>query len=341
MLNALDRVLDDRRDVRVTVWTPRLPIDAPAWRNLRIETAGRLRGHLWEQLELPVLSRGRLLFCPGNTAPIVSLLGLQRTVVTVHDLSYSYFPEAYSRAFRLWYNIVVPLALRRAAAIVTVSETERDSIVRHFPAVAARIHAVANGGWPQDQLPRDAGAGRESGLVLYVGSLSKRKNFPRMLEVAIRLARKRALRFCFVGGTAAALAPSGLGVPADVAHLISLEGQVNDIERLAAYYHRATCFLFPSLYESSGLPPAEAMACGCPVIASDTAALRERCADAALYCDPNDTAAIEAAVERLVDSATLQQSLREAGYRRAAQTTWAACARATLGIIAQCLENGR
>ena len=255
--------------------------------------------------------------------------------MTVHDLSYSYFPEAYSRAFRLWYGIVVPLALRRAAAIVTVSDTERRSILRHFPDAAPRLHAVANGGWPGDQPPPDASGPRETDLVLYVGSLSKRKNFPRMLEAAVGLARKRALRFCFVGGVASSLASSGLEVPPDVGHLITFEGQVDDVDRLAANYRRATAFLFPSLYESSGLPPVEAMACGCPVIASDSAALRERCADAALYCDPDDTAAIVGAIERLVDDKDLQAKLREAGYRRAALITWGACARETLAIIAK------
>ena len=76
MLNALDRLLEGKTDVRVTVWTPRLPIEKPAWRNLRIKSAGWLRGNLWEQIELPILSRGCLLFCPGNTGPLLSLLGL-------------------------------------------------------------------------------------------------------------------------------------------------------------------------------------------------------------------------------------------------------------------------
>ena len=209
VLNALDCILDRRPDVGITVWSPKLPGPGPEWRNLVHKEAGHLSGNLWEQFELPFLSRGDPLFCPANTAPVLSLAGTQPVFVTIYDLSYAYFPEAYSRAFRLWYNLLIPLAMSRAEAILTVSETERASIIERFPSVAARIHVSPNGGWPRDILPDlDPRPVRDELSILYVGSLSKRKNFPAMLEIAIQLARKRGLRFRFVGGTAASLASS-------------------------------------------------------------------------------------------------------------------------------------
>jgi len=334
MLEAMDKLLADRPDLSVTVLSPALDGPRPAWRHLIHREAGDRTGNLWEQVDLPRLSRGKLLFCPGNTSPVAALLGAQRVVVTVHDLSYSYFPEAYSRAFRLWYNTVIPLAMRRAAAILTVSETERRSIIKYFPGVAGRIHAIANGGWPGDGMPgSDDPSDRPGGHVLYVGSLSKRKNFPAMFKAAVELARRRGFRFRFVGGTAATLAGSDLTLPDDVRGHIDFVGQVDDTEALGTCYREAACFMFPSCYESSGLPPAEAMAWGCPVIVSDIPALRERCADAALYCDPNDQASIVSAVEGMMDSASMRADYRQRGYARARELSWEQCARRTLDIL--------
>ena len=339
MLNALDCILDRRQDVEITVWSPKLPGPGPEWRNLVHKEAGHLSGNLWEQFELPFLSRGDPLFCPANTAPVLSLAGTQPVFVTIHDLSYAYFPEAYSRAFRLWYNLLIPLAMSRAEAILTVSETERASIIERFPSVAARIHVSQNGGWPRDILPDlDPRPVRDQSSVLYVGSLSKRKNFPAMLEIAIQLARKRGLRFRFVGGTAASLASSNQILPSDVEHLVRFEGQTDDLGKLAEYYHEAGCFLFPSLYESSGLPPVEAMACACPVIASDIPALRERCGDAAAYCDPTDPASIAATLEAVINSADRRSQMVEAGLRRCKQITWENCANSILDVISASLK---
>lgn len=335
LLDAMDGILDQRRDISVTVLSPVLSGRKPSWRNIRHREDGRFQGNRWEQLDLPRLSRGKLLFCPGNTSPAVSLLSGQPLVVTIHDLSYSYFPEAYSRAFRAWYNFIIPLAMRKAAAILTVSETERQSIGRYFPAAAARIHAVANGGWP-DELPPPAVANtdRPHGYVLYVGSLSKRKNFPAMFDAAVQLSRKRGFRFVFVGGTASTLTASNLTLPEDVSGKIAFAGQIDDTATLGGFYRDAACFMFPSCYESSGLPPAEAMAWGCPVIASDIPALRERCGDAALYCDPNDSASIVSTIESMMDTPQLRENYRTMGFQRAREISWKRCAGQTLDILA-------
>ena len=142
LVQAIDAILDARNDLRITVISPRLSRKPPGWRNVVLHEGGHLHGHAWEQLELPRLSRGRMLFCPGNMAPVLSLLGSQRVVVTVHDLSYRYFPSAYSHTFRMWYGMVVPMVLRHANAVITVSNSERNAIIGHYPAAAPRLFAI-------------------------------------------------------------------------------------------------------------------------------------------------------------------------------------------------------
>ena len=334
LIQAIDLMLETRSGLKVTVISPRLSRPPPRWKNVRLHQAGYLQGHAWEQLELPWLARGRTLFCPGNTAPIISLLGSQHVVVTVHDLSYQYFPSAYSRAFRLWYGTVIPLALARASAVITVSESERTAIGKHYSGTLPRLHVIQNGGLPVgfETLPGDETKSSDS-YVLYVGSLSKRKNFSGMLEAACRLARKRGFNFVFVGGSAGGISENTINVPDDIRPHITFAGQIDDTEALIEFYRRAACFLFASYYEASPLPPIEAMACGCPVVASDIPSLRERCGDAAAYCNPNDIDSITAAIERVVDSDEVQSSLQTAGRRRAAKYTWTRCAEKTLEVI--------
>jgi glycosyltransferase involved in cell wall biosynthesis len=334
LVQALDVILETTPRLTVTVLSPRLPGPPPRYRNVRHRQAGSLQGHAWEQIELPWLSRGNTLFCPGNTAPLASLMGPQRVVVTVHDLSYRYFPEAYSKAFRLWYGTMTPLILQHAAAVITVSESERRSISALYPDAIARLHAIQNGGLTTvDVEPRTTGTATGPKYILYVGSLNRRKNLAGMFETACRLARRRGFQFVFVGGVQKSLAGSEIEVPPDIRPLITFAGQIDDTATLTRYYQEAACLLFPSFYEASPLPPIEAMACGCPVVASDIPSLRERCDDAAVYCDPHDVGSIAAAVERVMDEPGLGATLRERGYRRAATYTWQRCAQETLAIL--------
>jgi|SRR5580700_2241160 glycosyltransferase involved in cell wall biosynthesis len=334
LLHSLDTILEDTADIKITVLSPSLMVPAPAWRNIRLRQVGRLHGHAWEQIELPWYSRGHLLFCPGNTAPILSLLS-QPVVVTVHDLSYKYFPEAYHPMFRLWYRFLTPLIFRYAQSIITVSESERRAINKHHPKAAARLQAIPNGGFPAG-ISTICLEGRSSSYILCVGSFSKRKNFPRIFETACRLAREREFNFVFVGEASKTFVNTHVHVPEDLTAKITFVGAINDPAELVPYYCKAACLLFPSLYESSGLPPIEAMACGCPVIVSDISALRERCGDAAIYCDPTDINSIIASVLRLMDDGALRSKLSTVGLERAAKFSWRECARATLDLLRIC-----
>jgi glycosyltransferase involved in cell wall biosynthesis len=339
LVRALDAVLEDEPGCSITVMSPRLTQRPPTWHNVQLQQVGILQGHAWEQFELPWYSRGRLLFCPCNTAPLISLVSSQPLVVTVHDLSYKYYPEAYRASFRLWYGVLMPFILRRATSVITVSNAERRTIIAHYPVAAPRLHVVANGGLPKDAaIDATNAVNPQVGYILYVGSLSKRKNFPRLAEAACRLARERGFRFVFVGDKSKSLTASGIDIQNDIKSLITFVGAVEDPAALVDFYRNASCLLFPSLYESSGLPPIEAMASGCPVIVSDIPALRERCGDAAIYCDPHDVEAIMAATVRLMDDSELRLSLRTLGYQRAAIFTWERAARQTLKLICECVD---
>jgi glycosyltransferase involved in cell wall biosynthesis len=244
LVQAFDEILDSNPHIKVAVICPRLSTTLPVWRNIELRQVGRFQGHVWEQIELPWHARGKILFCPANTAPVASLLGASPLVATVHDLAYDYFPRAYHPAFRLWYRFLIPLVLRRASATITVSESERRAIITRCPHAAPRLRAIANGGLPKGIPVGQIASPQQRGeSILYVGSLSKRKNFPRLFEVACRLARERGYHFTFVGGVARSLADSSVEVPGDISSKVTFVGAVDDFAVLAPYYRTAACFL--------------------------------------------------------------------------------------------------
>ena len=335
LTRAFDSLLDERADFAAEIVCPPLEGAPPSYRNIPVRIVGSRGGHFWEQTTLPAIVGDGTVFCPGNTAPLRSLFGKARVIVCVHDLSYLYFPDAYSTAYRAAYNVLTPLIFRRADAVITVSNSERAAIVGRYPHVDARISAIQNGGL-NALVPLDRDRAQDMpdpGYILYVGSLSKRKNFPMTFRVACELAAKRGLRTVFVGGTAASLEATDQRVPDAVADRIIFAGQVNDTARLVDYYKGAALFLFPSLYEASPLPPIEAMGCGVPVVASSIASLEERCGDAALYCDPHDSEDIMAKVELVLDQPDVAAGLIARGLRRAEDYSWRNCALRTLERI--------
>ncbi|KRF36860.1 glycosyltransferase family 4 protein [Nocardioides sp. Soil805] len=354
LVRAIDVMLADGSlpGLEVVVWAPRKGrlVTQPDYKAVELRRAGRWSGHAWEQLELPRLVDSGPLLCLGNLAPL-ALLATGRTPVhtMVHDLSYRYFPDAYSRAFRLAYGVLVPLALARSRTVFTVSLSERDSILRHHPRLVGteRLVAVQNGGGEGAAMarPSEERRSREAGVAevpsrtvrdrrcLYVGSLTRRKNAPGLARAAVELVRTTDLDVVFVGATGASFEEAGMTIPAELAHRVHFLGQVNDPELIEAEYRRASVFLFPSHYEASPLPPVEAMRYGCPVVSADIPSLRERCGDAVLYCDPHDVTSMVAQVRRATEDASEWDRLQAAGLEQAARFSWLEQARTVLAHV--------
>ena len=342
LLRSVDALLDRGdpvvRGLRFRVLAPGTgPLHVPALQHLDVERVGRTRGHLWEQLTLPRFVGRGILFCPGNTAPLASLPS-RRVVVTLHGLAYRHHPASYSRAFRILYNVIVPQVLRRAAAILTVSETERSTIVDAYPAADQRVTVAPLGGLsagvvPPSPVPRRSRAA----TLLYVGSLNPLKNLQGVLDAFALLPDRLDARLVVVGGRAHSFESAEYRVSPAVRHRVEFRGQIDDTTELVELYGRSAALVFPSYYEACPLPPLEAMACGCPVLASSIPALRERLGDAALYCSPSDTGSIADGMRRLLADDDLHASLAAAGLERAARSTWESCARTTVEVFRRVL----
>ena len=295
-------------------------------RSTRIEEIEGPRGFLWEQTALPQAVGDATLLCLGNTAPIYSLLRGKPVALMIHDLSYRVFPNAYRRTYRLAHSLAMPLLLKHADPIVTVSQSEKRMLAGLMPETLAKVVVAQNGGWRSDEDPVLSGppfslpSGKRYGL--YVGSLSQRKNIDGLITLATQLVREDQIEFVFVGSAGSILAPTHSTVPPDVASRIHFLGHIEDVERLGQIYRGASCLVFPSFYEASPLPPLEAMRHGCPVIGSDIPAMQERCGDAAVYCDPSDINGLLRAVRRVLNEPEYTRDLIQRGREQEARFSW-------------------
>ena len=314
-------------DAEITLYHPYTADPAELeLQHIRTRMVGKLRRAWWEQLELPKAIGRSPLLCLGNIAPVRSLYSRSRVGIMIHDLSYLHHPDAYRLNYRIAHRLMLPLLLARADRLFLVSNTERRRLLQRDPSIAPRLKVVPNGGWversgdsrarpdKQDELP--------AGYALYVGSLSRRKNFDRLLEAAIRLAREDGMPFVFVGSTGDVLKQPNTHVPSDVRDKLLFLGQVDSHARLSRLYSGARLLVFPSLYEASPLPPFEAAFFGCPVVASNIPPMWERCDEGVAYCDPYSTDSIVAAVRQTVADPVTTASRVAINRDRATRVSW-------------------
>ena len=297
---------------------------------------GRLSGHLWEQIELPRFCRNEVLVSLCNTGPIL----YRRQLAVLHDAAVMTQPSSYSFAFRTWYNALFGALMRRCAVIATVSEFSAGELTRHVGARASNIEIIYESGEHVLRSESDRRIIDRLGLVdqkyvLAVGSKSLNKNFAGVMKAAEKLEDLGIKIVAAGGGNSRVFA--GVTLRGDN---VVLAGYVTDGE-LRALYENAECFVFPSFYEGFGLPPLEAMHCGCPVIVSRRASLPEVCGEAAIYCNPADPDDIAKCLRQVLTSKDLRDELRAAGLARAAGFTWQKSAQRMEEILVSHFDGAR
>lgn len=349
-LRALDGLLGrEPQHLRSTTWQLALPNDAgdpPLLENFEIRVLPFLRGHAWEQLSLADFARGAYLVNAGYSGPLFK----RDQMITVHDAGVRAHPDTYARRYRLFHDALLATLAPRVDTLATVSSfAARDLKTRYH--LSRDDLLVCRNGWEHVSTAGDDMAvlrrhGLTSGgYLLTVGSLKANKNFG-IIPQALQLLEDVALPPLVVVGASDARIYRGVAPLAS--QRMRLLGPVPD-EELHALYRHAAWFIFPSVYEGFGLPPLEAMANGCPVLAAHAASIPEVCGDAALYFDPHDPASLAQRlreVTSLREPEALRHTLARRALARLAIYRWEANARIVLdrliavGAVAAAPEAG-
>lgn len=275
------------------------------------------------------------------TNSIAPLICPVPVVLTIHDMSL--FLQARTQPWRSLLTVrpIVPLAARRAAAIITLSQYTRQDMIRRLKIDPGTIHVVYGAPSSQFKPVTDGGeldrVRRQYGLpdrcVLYVGTLEPRKNIPHLLRAFAQVRRTHPdVRLVMAGQLGWKHRAIWREIEAlGLADAVQWLGYVPAAD-LPALYSLATAFAFPSLYEGFGLPVIEAMACGTPVLTSQDTALAEVAGDAALLIDPLEVEAIAAGLICLLNDSALRDELRARGLHRAAEFSWERSAAETVKV---------
>jgi glycosyltransferase involved in cell wall biosynthesis len=257
-------------------------------------------------------------------------------------------PESLTPLVRAYRRVSYPHCARVADAIIVNSESLRSEFNRYLEVDARKLklvyeavdHDLFRPGDADEGRARVASYGVTKPFVLFVSSLWKYKNCDGLLRAwALDRARLGDRQLVIVGGGddvqhiawLKSLAAE-LGIAADVV----FAGHI-PLEETVHFYRAADVFVYPSFNETFGLPILEAMACGCPVVTSDTSSMPETAGGAAVLCDPEDPASIARAIAEAIGPG--RDHLRDLGLRRAGQFTWRASATSTLDVYREVAER--
>lgn len=336
ILREIDAALTPATAARFVLLAPQ-SVARPDWlKNLGFDNIGSRSGHAWEQTDLWRASRNGVLVNLCNSGPI--LHGRQLTVL--HDALVYRHPENFSRSYGAFHRMLGRMLAKRAN-LATVSDFSRQELSKLLDVPADRIGLVPNAIDHVFAVEPDVSVLQKFDLetrpfFLFVGSPANNKNLAGAIRAFVALDRPD-VAFVMVGGAANTFAQSLLG---DLPQNVISTGRLTD-EAIQALYRKAAALVFPSIYEGFGIPPLEAMAVGCPVIASDIPPVREVCRDAVTYFDPHHVASITSAMRDVVDGVVDIAAVRERGLARTRYFSWKSSAERLLSMVADVERDNR
>jgi glycosyltransferase involved in cell wall biosynthesis len=320
-----------------------LPPDAP-WLHGNVEQVVIPTPRLWTQLGLAShvwRKQPDVLFIPAHTMPILHRPSL-KTVVTIHDLGYEYLPQYHQFPHKLYLNRTTEFAARHATQLIAVSEFTKQDLVAKLGVPASRISVVYEGvdasryARPAeseiDRVRHKLDLGHP--YILFVGTIQPRKNLVRLIEAFSLIAHTYPdHRLVLAGGKGwmsdeIYAAPERLGL----ADRVRFTGFVDETDK-PALYAGADVTALVSLFEGFGLPVLESMACGTPVVASNTTSLPEVVGQAGVLVNPERPDDIAAGLDRVLGDGRVRRGLAETGREQVKKFSWDNAAQQTLDVL--------
>lgn len=306
-------------------------------KNMHLQLAGPASYHTWEQQLLPEAIKSddiNLLHCTSNTAPISLKVPL---IVTIHDIIYlekcmmqtGNWYQRFGHLYRRWN---VPRIAKRAELIITVSNFERERIIEGLNIAPEKVKTIYNACGKHFTPERNefelitfkAKLQLPDRFILFLGNTGPKKNMPNVIRALNIIYQRGRLDFKLVIPDMSKNRLQNVLEAQGNLHLskyIHLTGYVPNDE-LPNLYRLSELFIYPSLSESFGIPILEAMACGTPVITSNTSAMPEVAGKDALLIDPKQPEQLAEMILKILDDQYLRKSAVAYGIQRAALFSW-------------------
>ncbi|GKU31661.1 glycosyltransferase family 4 protein [Clostridium folliculivorans] len=298
---------------------------------------------LGEQLELPKIVnkfKGKAIF--HSPSFVGSPFIKTDMVMTIHDLNHIRFPQFYTPFHKYYYKFIVKSSANLSKKLLTVSEFSKLELVDWLECKKDKVVVTYNGidknfNVIKEQLQLEAIRNKyklHDKFILYVGNLKPHKNVETLVE-AMKYLQDEKIKLVINGRVNESL--KQIVDKHGLQDKIQFIGFVDD-DDLSGLYNLAEVFIFPSLYEGFGLPPLEAMACGCPTIVSNTSSLPEVVGDNAIKIEPKDHKALADGIKMLLRDELKRELIIEGGIRRAKEFSWTKTANETIKIYKEILN---
>jgi len=292
---------------------------------------------LWSQIFLPIRLYKKkdidIFFSPAHYLPRFCSV---TSIVTIHDLSYLYYPEDFLKKDLFQLKNWSSYSLKKAKKIIAVSKTTKKDIIKNYKIPDEKIEVIHNGYEKpiKYQISNIKFEKINDPYILYVGTLQPRKNILTLIKAFEKFKNFYPEFKLIIAGKKGWLYDKIFRLVTD----LGLEGDVYFTDyvtdnQLVFLYKNAFCFVLPSFYEGFGIPLLEAMSFDCPVISSFYSSLPEIGADACLYFDPNNVFDLVEKLKLLKENKKLRKELTKKGKTRIKEFSWKKCADQTLKVI--------
>lgn len=294
---------------------------------------------LWSQLFLPVRLltgvKNDVFFSPAHYIPrFIST----PTVVTIHDLSFHYFPDDFLKRDLFKLKNWTKYSVYKAKKIIAVSNTTKNDIVKIYNLPSEKIQVIYNGYEKKEEKTiadqKLIKRLKNNFYILYVGTLQPRKNIPALIDAFSKFVKDNREFKLVIAGKKGWLYEKIFNKVRDLGleRNVVFTGYIGNAT-LKELYKNAFCFVHPSLYEGFGIPLLEAMSEGCPIISSNKSSLPEIGGNAALYFDPTDVNQLVSQIDNLKNHQDLRNALITNGKERIKLFSWKKCATETLALL--------
>lgn len=304
---------------------------------------------LWSQIRLSFeiyKNPPDVLFVPAHTIP---LYHGKKTVATLHDVGFKYFPELYTPLERMYHDFCMKFSVKHATKIIAISQATKKDLVNIYNADPKKIEVIYHGYDRERFFPLNSSSEvREKVLnlkpyIFYIGRLEAKKNIVNLVKAfgnlksdkqikeKLVLAGRPGYRYDEIENEIKKLP---IGVRQDIIEL----GYVED-ELIGDLMRNASIFAFPSRFEGFGMPIIEAMASGTPVVGSNTTSIPEISGGCALLCDPDDYLKLSQNLRKVILDKNLRQEMIHNGLKRAKEFTWEKASEETLNVIKSSIDQ--
>ncbi len=309
------------------------------WVSSIISPDKNFKGHILRLLYSNYLSIKHWKYLLFNTSQLEINFFRRNQVVTIHDVIPLLFKE-YHRKQYPYFKIILTYGLKYAKYVLTPSEHSKDLLQQIYNLPDERIKFIHNGASTIGLSKRVYDNNSEGKFILYIGRINKMKNIKNLLIAFSLIGNKIDHKLIIVGDNETTLQTEMklAGLSAEIKKRVIFKQDIDE-ESKCVLMKSASLLVFASLYEGFGLPPLEAMACGCPVIASDNSSLPEVCGESAYYVNPQNPQDISNAIITVLNDNTLRNELINNGLKRAKQFSWTNSALEHLNVLEHVIKH--